>query len=205
MREQYQAAGLDPADVDPDPIRQFEAWFAEWAATDPFDANAMILATTSPEGRPSARAVLLKGVDERGFVFYTNLASAKARDLAANPTAALCFLWHPVARQVRVTGRAELVPDAEADAYFATRPRGSQLGAWASHQSAVLPDRATLEARVAEFAARFPDEVPRPPHWGGYVVRPDEMEFWQGRPDRLHDRVRYHLVDGVWLRERLSP
>ncbi len=205
MREQYRSAGLDPADVDPDPLRQFERWFADWVATGPFDANAMILATVTPEGRPAARALLLKGVDERGFVFYTNLRSAKARDLQARPVGALCFLWHPVARQVRATGPVEPVPDAEADAYFATRPRGSQLGAWASEQSAVLPDRAALEDRVREFARRFPDEVPRPPHWGGYVVRPDEMEFWQGRPDRLHDRVRYRRVDGRWVRERLSP
>ena len=185
--------------VDPDPVRQFTAWHAEAGAP-----PEVALATASPDGAPSARMVLLKGVDAEGFVFFTNHGSAKARDLAANPRAALLFHWPP-GRQVRVRGPVARVSDEESDAYWAGRPRGSQLGAWASRQSEVIGDRGELERRLAQVAARFPGEVPRPPFWGGYRVVPEVVEFWHHRDDRLHDRLRYRRVDGGWVIERLSP
>ena len=198
--------------LDPDPLRQFELWRAEAAPNEPDPFTAMTVATATPEGRPSSRHVLLKGVDgpdfeRRGFVFFTNYRSRKARELEANPRASLVFRFRTPHRQVLVEGRVERVSEAESDAYFRTRPRGSQLGAWASDQSEVIADRAVLETRLAEAAARWPDgtDVPRPPHWGGFRVVPDAVEFWEGRDDRLHDRFRYRLDGERWLIERLAP
>jgi pyridoxamine 5'-phosphate oxidase len=166
----------------------------------------MTLATCTPDGRPSARVVLLKGFDERGFSFFTNYQGRKARDLEANPRASLVLFWQPLERQVRIDGRVEKVSEAESDQYFAIRPRGAQLGAWASVQSEVVPDREALEASLAEVERRFGEGfVPRPPHWGGYRVVPDEVEFWQGRPNRLHDRLLYRRTPGGWDLVRLSP
>ncbi len=205
LREVYGDRGLRRADLAPDPLTQFRRWFADWTATDPYDANAVALATADAEGRPSVRFVLMKGLDT-GFVFFTNTRSRKGADLAANPWAALCFAWITLERQVRVTGPVEAVSGEEADAYFASRPRGSQVGAWASDQTTVVADRAELERRWADAGHRFPDEVPRPPHWGGYRVLPEEVELWQGRPNRMHDRLRYRRSDdGGWLIERLAP
>ena len=211
MREQYSEAGLDEADVADDPIVQFGRWFEEWLEAKPYDANAVIVATTDADGWPSARAVLLKGLDERGFVFHTNRRSDKGLDLDRSRRAALCFLWHPVERQVRVAGTVEHLPDDESDAYFASRPRGAQIAATASPQSRVIADRAELERLTAETEARFAGatEVPRPPHWGGYLVRPLTVEFWQGRRSRMHDRLRYRRSDtepgANWVIERLAP
>ena len=211
MREQYSEAGLSEEDVADDPIVQFKRWFDEWLAAKPYDVNAVILATTDAEGWPSARAVLLKGLDERGFVFHTNRRSPKGLDLEGSQRAALCFLWHPVERQVRVVGTVQHLPDDESDAYFASRPRGAQIAATASPQSQVIADRAALERLTAETEARFAADagVPRPSHWGGYLVRPDTVEFWQGRRSRLHDRLRYRRSGSEpgagWLIERLAP
>ena len=189
-----------------DPIARFQALFEKAQAVEPHDATAMTLATADAEGRPSARVVLLKGVDARGFVFYTNRESRKGRDLAQNPVAALCIHWPASQQQVRVEGRIEQVCDAESDAYFATRPRESQLGAWASRQSEPLASREELEARVAELAARYPEAVPRPPHWGGYRVVPARIEMWFAGPARLHDRFQYeHGPGGEWVISRLNP
>ncbi len=211
MREHYSEAGLMETDVADEPIVQFRRWFEEWLATKPYDANAFVVATTGTDGWPSARAVLLKGLDERGFVFHTNRCSAKGLDFEASGRAALCFLWHPVERQVRVVGTVEDLPDDESDAYFASRPRGAQIAACASPQSQVIADRAELERLAAETEARFASaaRVPRPSHWGGYLVRPRVVEFWQGRRSRLHDRLRYRRSDSApdsgWLIERLAP
>jgi pyridoxamine 5'-phosphate oxidase len=191
--------GLSEDDVDPDPIRQFLRWHAG-AGSPP----EVAVATASAEGVPTVRMVLLKVADERGFAFFTNYASAKARDLAANPRASLLFFWAPD-RQVRVAGRAALVAPEESDAYWRGRPRGSQLGAWASRQSEVIAGRDQLERRLAEAAARFPAEVPRPPFWGGFRVVPESVEFWHHRDDRLHDRLRYRRDGAGWGIERLSP
>lgn len=206
-REDYDGQSLDPVLVDPDPVVQFRSWFDDAVAAETPEPAAMALATVDPDGRPTSRWVLLRGLDDRGFAFYTNRESAKARDLAAHPHAALTFGWLALHRSVRVTGPVQPLPDAESDTYFALRPRGAQIGAWASPQSAVLESREELERRVAEVQERFAGgDVPRPPHWGGYVVRPEAIEFWQGRPDRLHDRVRYARADGgAWRIERLAP
>ena len=206
LREEYTRAGLRESDADPDPIEQFRGWFGEALAADLHEPNAMTLATATPEGRPSARVVLLRGFDERGFVFYTNYEGRKARELEINPYCALVFYWGELERQVRIEGRASRVPDEESDAYFEGRPRGSQLGAWASEQSRPVRDRGALEARLRELEAGYEGrEVPRPPFWGGYRVEPETIEFWQGRENRLHDRLRYRRSDGLWRRERLQP
>lgn len=197
---------LDVAGVDPDPITQFERWFADAVAAGVPEPNAMTVATATADGVPSARHVLLRGVDHRGFVFYTNYTSRKGREIGANPRVALVFRWFAVGRQVVVTGTVRRAPDDESDAYFATRPRNSQLGAWASPQSQVLAGRAELEERFAEVEARFAGrDVPRPPYWGGFVVAPATIEFWLGREGRLHDRVRYRLDGSQWRIERLAP
>jgi pyridoxamine 5'-phosphate oxidase len=205
LRHEYMLAGLDEKEVARDPFAQFDAWFK--AAIDgklPL-ANSMALATAERGGRPSVRAVLLKGVDTRGFVFYTNLESRKAREMRANPHAALLFCWDELERQVRIEGRIEPVSDAESDAYYHSRPLGARLGAWASPQSAVLADRKSLEEKLAAITAQYGEHPPRPPFWGGLRVVPDWFEFWQGRKNRLHDRVSYRLDGGRWVIERLGP
>ncbi|HUM13926.1 MAG TPA: pyridoxamine 5'-phosphate oxidase [Myxococcaceae bacterium] len=191
-----------------DPFEQFGEWFREAEVAVPVDPNAMVLSTVGPEGRPSSRVVLLKGFDHQGFVFYGNLESRKFRELRANPWAALSFHWKPLERQVRIEGRVTQVSDQEADAYFATRPRGSQIGAWASRQSEPLPSRAVLEAAVKEVEARYAGrDVPRPPHWSGFRLEPDQIEFWKAGQFRLHDRhvFRRGSREGAWTEERLYP
>jgi pyridoxamine 5'-phosphate oxidase len=189
-----------------DPIQQFRSWFKAAEAAGVPEANAMTLATTTRGGRPSARMVLLKGVDERGFLFFTNYESRKGRELTRNPRAALIFYWREVHRQVRVTGRVSKLTAVESDAYFATRPVGSRVAAAASRQSTVIASRAVLEAKASSIAGRYPDTgPPRPINWGGYCVHPDEIEFWQRGPHRLHDRLRYRKARGHWVLERLAP
>jgi len=221
LRVSYDAGILEETQLAATPLAQFHAWFDEAAAVGLPEPNAMILATASVDGVPSARTVLLKDADERGFVFYTNLGSRKSRELADNPVASLVFPWFSMHRQVVVVGRAEQVPRAEAAEYFASRPHGSRLGAWTSRQSSVIEGRTGLEARYAELQSEFPDgsEVPLPDFWGGWLVRPQSVEFWQGRTSRLHDRLRFTLTADVraaagwaplddpsaWVVERLSP
>lgn len=205
LRKDYTQAGLEFGD--PNPFHQFQLWFEQALNADLLEPNAMTLATVTPEGKPDARIVLLKGFDERGFAFFTNLQSQKGRELAQRPHAALVFLWKDLERQVRVTGAIERVPDEESDTYYQSRPLASQLGAWASPQSEVIPDRQFLEDRMTQFADRYQNkEIPRPAHWGGLRVVPSEIEFWQGRPSRLHDRLRYQLQpSGEWQIDRLAP
>jgi pyridoxamine 5'-phosphate oxidase len=206
LRKEYTRAGLDKADLDPDPIVQFHEWFQKVIDADLHEPNAMILATATAEGKPSARTVLLKGYDERGFVFYTNYEGRKAKEIEANPTCALLFYWGELERQVRIEGRASRLSGEESDAYFAGRPRGSRLGAWASEQSRPVEDRSVLEERVRALEAEYDGRrIPRPPFWGGYRVEPQEIEFWQGRENRLHDRLVYRREDGAWRIERLQP
>jgi len=229
LRREYSLAGLRRADLDPDPIAQFKRWFEQASGDrrsgrvrkffislykklllvtglEPTELNAMTLATTDREGRPSARVVLLKGVDERGFLFFTNYESRKAQELTENPNAALVFYWADQEHQVCVAGTVSRLERAESEAYFKSRPRGSQIGAWASHQSHAVRDRVELEAKWAEIEKRFHDKpVPLPDFWGGFLLRPVRMEFWQGRPNRLHDRFRYTKGADGWTVERLAP
>ena len=229
-RRDYRVGGLDRRDLDPDPLVQFERWFGQASVTrsggwwrrvgialykcfqaalgaEPIDPNAMVLATADKDGRPSARTVLLKGVDQRGFIFYTNYASRKGCELAENPRGALVFYWADLERQVCISGDVTKLPAEESERYFKSRPRGSRLAAWASNQSELVPDRAALEEKWRQMEAKYPgDDVPLPPYWGGYVLAPTRIEFWQGRPNRLHDRLRYtRQTDGSWIVERLSP
>jgi len=205
MRIQYRQAGLDVADVDDDPIVQFGIWFDQWLATDPVDGTTVVVATVDEDGWPAARAMLLKGVDDRGFIFYTNRESPKGKALENAGRGAITCVWGGLERQVRIVGSISRVPDEECDDYFASRPRGSQIGAWASHQSAVVNDRGELEKAAADAEERYANDVPRPPQWGGFVLAPLRVEFWQGRPDRLHDRVLYRRDADAWVIERLSP
>ena len=205
LREEYARAGLDEADLAPDPIAMFDRWMGEAHDAIRHDANAMVLSTVGADLAPSARLVLLKGVSEDGFVFFTNTDSRKGRELATNPRCSLLFPWHSLERQVLVDGVAAPLPRPDVEAYFASRPRASQLGAWASHQSHVVSGRAELEAAYAAAESRYPEELPTPEEWGGYVVRPESMEFWQGRTGRLHDRLRYRRTPDGWVTERLSP
>ena len=205
MRREYIREALAEADVDADPVVQFGRWFEQAEQSGLLEPHAMTLATATPDGRPSARMVLLRGFDERGFRFYTNYESRKAAELAANPRAALVFWWDKLERQVRIEGTVERTSRAESEAYFASRPPGSQLSAAASPQSRVI-DRATLERRVTELATSLPDgKVPLPDFWGGYRLTPEVVEFWQGRPNRLHDRLRYRRAGDGWVIERLAP
>lgn len=229
FREDYRSGALDRAQLNGDPVAQFEAWFRDacgersqsrWRKIGialyklgsaignhrPADINAMTLATVDSDGKPSTRTVLLKSVDERGFIFFTNYDSRKGRELAANPNAALTFFWSELERQVCVAGSVTKLPVAESENYFKSRPRGSRIGAWASQQSEAVPDRAFLETKWRELEKKFPGDIPLPPNWGGFILKPERIEFWQGRPSRLHDRFCYsRQADGAWKIERLSP
>ncbi len=207
LRHEYDAHGLRRADLHSDPIEQFRAWFAAALAAEMRDVNAMSLATATPEGKSAVRIVLLKGVDERGFSFFTNYDSEKGRHLEANPFAALAFYWAKLERQVRITGPVERTSREDSAAYFHSRPVGSRLGAWVSRQSEVVDARQVLDARMEAMRERFHNtEITLPPHWGGYRVKPETVEFWQGRPNRLHDRFRYsRRADGAWQIDRLAP
>lgn len=208
MRRDYVRDGLSEAQAPGEPLALFRQWFDDAVQTEklPVEPNAMTLATVDGEGRPHCRVLLLKGLDERGFTFFSNYESAKGEQLAVHPFAAMTFFWPSLERQVRIEGRVEKVSFEDSDAYFQVRPLGSRLGAWASPQSRVIRDRAELEGYLAETERRFLDQAPTcPPHWGGYRLLPERIEFWQGRASRLHDRLNYRLVDGDWLRERLAP
>lgn len=206
LRREYARETLDESQVAADPFEQFGRWFEQAQSADLLDANAMTLATCDAAGRPSARIVLLKEFDDQGFVFYTNYGSRKGGELAGNANAALLFYWGPLERQVRIEGSVEKVSGMESDEYFVQRPVGARLGAWASPQSRVIENRADLEARLAAVTEQYGDDPPRPPHWGGYRLKPHLLEFWQGRPSRLHDRVRYQLSNDMrWDIERLAP
>jgi pyridoxamine 5'-phosphate oxidase len=197
----------DTVETETNPFAWFQRWMTEAEASEPSDANAMTVVTVGPDGKPSARTILLKGVDPRGFVFYTNTHSRKGNELKANPLVFLLFYWKSLGRQIRIEGRVESVTDAEADAYYASRPRISRLGAWASDQSRPLPNRAELERRLRQFEEKYPDEdIPRPPHWHGYRVLPEKFEFWQNMPFRLHDRTVFErALDGSWHSGKLFP
>jgi pyridoxamine 5'-phosphate oxidase len=207
LRQDYLSHGLHRAELDPDPFKQFASWFEAAVTAAIPDVNAMSLATVARDGSPAVRIVLLKGVSEGGFVFFTNYESAKAREIAENPRVALNLFWVQLARQIRINGRVEKTSEKESEEYFHSRPLGSQLGAWASRQSEVIANRAALETQLAEVTKRFEGGIiPLPPHWGGYRVMPETIEFWQGRTNRLHDRFRYtRQADGNWLIDRLSP
>ena len=229
LRREYNLAGLRRADLDPDPLAQFRKWFDQQTGlrfsgrlrrtliriykrfllltgAEPFDANAMTLSTVDEQGRPSSRIVLLKGIDPRGFIFFTNYESRKGRELSGNRNASLVFYCADQERQVCIAGETEKLPATESAAYFHSRPRGSQIGAWASIQSSVVQDRVALEHRWKEFESKYPREIPMPQHWGGFVLRPLRIEFWQGRPNRLHDRFCYIRTEsGLWKIDRLSP
>ena len=206
LRREYESQGIDVGDLDPDPVEQSRKWVDDAIAAQCIEANAMTVSTVDSEGRPQSRYVLLRGLDERGFWFFTNSDSEKGRALAGNPHAALTFAWLQLHRQLRVAGVVEQLPPELSDAYFARRSRGSQIGAWASRQSTVIESRAALDEAVAEYEQRFEgQDVPRPPFWCGYALKPDVIEFWQGRPSRLHDRIRFRRDGESWVPERLAP
>jgi pyridoxamine 5'-phosphate oxidase len=206
LRQDYRMASLSESDVAADPILQFQKWFAEAVNAKLYEPNVMTFATADSDGKPSARIVLLKGFDEQGFVFYTNYESKKAQDLVENPQAALVFFWAELERQVRIEGIVSKVDKGISEAYFQSRPTGSQIGAIASAQSSVLTDRSILEERVAELTTQYEGKtIPKPEHWGGYLVEPKHIEFWQGRSSRLHDRITYDYTDGSWKINRLAP
>ncbi|HMM86068.1 MAG: pyridoxamine 5'-phosphate oxidase [Gammaproteobacteria bacterium] len=205
LRKSYEKAELDEGSAAADPLQQFHLWLTQAIDGELPEPTAMTLATVGADGRPSTRVVLVKGYDERGVVWYSNYASRKGRELDGNPMAALQFHWVELERVVRIEGRVEKTAADESDAYFASRPLDSRIGAWASPQSEVIASRAVLVANAAKYAARFALHPPRPPHWGGYRLVPDRWEFWQGRKSRLHDRLRYRLEGGAWARERLAP
>lgn len=206
LRKDYSLAGLAEKDLARDPFRQFEKWFQEAEAAKVIEPNAMTLATASPDGRPAARTILLKGVDGRGFVFFTNYTSRKGRELELNPRATLLFPWLALERQITVEGTVAKIPREESETYFHSRPRGSQLGAWASPQSTIIPGRGVLEDALKAAEQKYAgQEVPTPPHWGGWRLAPEIVEFWQGRRSRLHDRLRYRRVKDEWVIERLAP
>lgn len=207
LRRDYSSHELTESDVDPDPINQFRLWFQQAIEAEVKEPNGMALATATPDGKPSARIVLLKGVDERGFIFFTNYRSRKGEELLENPHAALVFWWQELERQVRIEGSIEKITDEESNVYFSSRPVGSRLGAWASEQSRVISSRDVLEKRLEELKMEYPDEeIPRPAHWGGYRLLPTSIEFWQGRTSRLHDRIHYRRGgNDLWEIERLSP
>jgi pyridoxamine 5'-phosphate oxidase len=205
LRQEYMRSGLSETQADPDPVRQFERWFEDALRARVPLANAMTLATVTPSGAPSARIVLLKGVERGGFLFYTNYLSRKGRELERSARACLLFLWSELERQVRIDGAVEKVTAGESDAYYATRPLGARLSAWASAQSETVGNRETLEQAMDAARRRHGESPPRPPHWGGYRVDPQEIEFWQGRSDRLHDRLLYKRAGSSWTIERLSP
>ena len=205
-RVDYSRLSLSESDLKADPINQFHVWFEEATRAGVPEPGAMTLATATPEGRPSARIVLLRGYDDRGFVFYTNYESRKGRELRSNPHAALVFFWHELERQVRIEGQVDRVSPEESDAYFQSRPALSRLSAWISRQSDVITSRESLESSLKTLEQRYADgRIPRPEFWGGYRVVPESLEFWQGRPNRLHDRLRYRREHGAWVIERLSP
>jgi pyridoxamine 5'-phosphate oxidase len=205
LRRDYAYESLSERDVAADPIAQFEKWFTQAQGAGMAEPNAMTLATSTRDGHPSARVVLLKGVDAKGFVFFTDYRSRKGNELEANPRVSLCFWWGELQRQVRVTGTVARASREESEAYYRTRPHGSRIGAWASHQSAPLASREPLESEVKRLEQKYPGDVPLPPHWGGYRVTPETIEFWQGRPSRLHDRIVYTREGTVWRIGRLSP
>jgi pyridoxamine 5'-phosphate oxidase len=206
-RVSYERGALDAGSVDADPFKQFGRWFDAALAAELLEPYAMTVATVGIDGQPSARIILLRGWDEHGFAFFTNYESQKGREIAHTPRAALLFYWASLEQQIRVEGTVERLSAADSDAYFQQRPRGHRLSAWASRQSAVVPDRRYLETKMADYERRYPQDVPRPEYWGGYRVKPNRLEFWQGRPDRVHDRILYRraTAGGAWVIERLSP
>jgi pyridoxamine 5'-phosphate oxidase len=205
IRKDYRLAALDEAAAGDNPLLFFTKWFAEAEEAMADEVNAMTLATVGATGRPHARIVLLKGLDDKGFTFFTNYDSAKGQDIAANPYAAVVFFWKELERQVRIEGCIEKLSAEESDTYFQSRPEGSRLGAWASPQSTIIPNRDVLDENYLKYAKEFNSEIPRPPHWGGYRIVPDVIEFWQGRSSRMHDRIRFNVVDGKWVQCRLAP
>lgn len=207
IRRDYMLKSFDESHAATDPFDQFKEWWDEATSADIDEVNAMTLATVDANGKPAARIVLLKGYTHEGFIFFTNYESAKGQDLSINPNAALLFFWKELERQIRIEGTVQKIDPADSDAYFHSRPAGSRIGAWVSPQSKTIPDRAFLENNYKQLIEKYPDEnkVPRPPHWGGFIVKPESFEFWQGRSSRLHDRLKYTKTSEAWIRERLAP